>query len=121
MVMTAAPASGGRNVGECLMHALEADERRISERRLINLVAKIQVGTGSPPRDCVIADISTGGVKLHVEGFEVPDDFVLILSGDGVAKACNYQVVWRIGHEIGARFVSFVRSTSAAPAPSPSM
>ena len=102
------------------MHAVEANERRISERRPINLVAKIQVGIGSPPRDCVIADISTGGVKLHVEGFEVPDDFVLILSGDGVAKECNYQVVWRLGHEIGARFVSFVRSTGAKPVPSAS-
>ncbi len=120
MVMTAAPARGGRNVGGCLMHAVEADERRISERRPINLVAKIQLGTGSPPRDCVIADISTGGVKLHVEGFEVPDDFVLILSGDGIAKECNYQVVWRLGHEVGARFVSFVRSTGAAPVPSAS-
>jgi hypothetical protein len=72
-------------------------------------MAKIQVGTGSPPRDCVIADISTGGVKLEVEGFDVPDDFVLILSANGVAKECNYQVVWRIGHEVGARFVSLVR------------
>jgi hypothetical protein len=58
---------------------------------------------------CMITDISTGGVRLHVEGYEVPDDFVLLLCGDELAKECNYQFVWRLGHEIGARFVGLVR------------
>jgi hypothetical protein len=39
----------------------------------------------------------------------VPDDFVLLLSGDDLAKECNYQVMWRLGHEVGARFVGLVR------------
>ncbi len=53
---------------------------------------RFQLGTGTLPRDCLVTDLSTGGVRLHVEGFEVPDDFVLLLSGEGVAKECNYQV-----------------------------
>jgi len=95
------------------MHARKADDRRHSQWRPINREAKIQVGIGLPPRDCIIADISTGGVKLHVKGFEVPDDFVLILSADGTPKACYYHVVWRLGSEVGARFVSLVRSNTA--------
>ena len=71
-------------------------------------MAKIHLGTGGLPCDCVITDISTSGVRLHVEGFDVPDDFVLLLCGDDLTKECNYQVVWRLGHEIGARFVGLV-------------
>jgi hypothetical protein len=95
------------------MRAKQAADRRHAPRRLINRLAKIQSGAGTLPRDCLITDISTGGVRLHVEGYEVPDDFVLLLSGEGVAKECNYQVVWRLGHEVGARFVGLVRRTAA--------
>ena len=48
------------------------EERRRSRRRQINRVAKIQFGSGTLPRDCLITDISDGGVRLHVEGFDVP-------------------------------------------------
>ena len=78
----------------------------------VNRVAKIQFGSGTLPRDCLITDISDGGVRLHVEGFDVPDDFVLLLSGDDIgAKERIYRVVWRLGYEIGAKFVGHVRRT----------
>lgn len=95
------------------MYAVQSKDRRQARRRLINRVAKIQVASGTLPRDCLITDISTGGVRLHVEGFDVPDDFVLLLSGDDLAKECTYRVVWRLGHEIGARFVDLVRRGGA--------
>jgi PilZ domain len=99
--------------------AVKPHERRRSSRRLIERMAKIQLGAGALPRDCLITDISTGGVRLHVEGFDVPTDFVLFLFGENLAQKrdyqeCNYQVVWRLGHEIGARFVGLVRRTGAA-------
>jgi len=72
-------------------------------------MAKIQLGNGSLARDCLITDISTGGVRLHVEGYDVPDDFVLLLSGEDLARECNYHVIWRLGHEIGAQLVGLVR------------
>ena len=96
------------------MRSENSADRRQARRRLINRMAKIQLATGTLPRDCLITDISTGGVRLHVEGYEVPDDFVLLLSGDDLAKECNYQVVWRLGHEIGARFVGLVRRAGMA-------
>jgi hypothetical protein len=78
-------------------------------------MAKIQTASGTPPRDCVITDISDGGVRLHVEKLDVPDDFVLCLTGDGIAaKECAYRVVWRHGHEIGAKFVGLLRRPGIA-------
>jgi len=88
-------------------------DRRQARRRLINRMAKIQFGNGSLPRDCLITDISTGGVRLHVEGLQVPNEFVLLLSGDDLTKQCNCRVVWRLGHEIGARFLGMVRRSGA--------
>ncbi len=99
------------------MHAINPADRRQARRRLINRVAKIQLGSGTLPRDCLITDISTGGVRLYVEGFEVPDSFVLLLSGEDLAKECSYRVVWRLGHEIGARFVGLVRRGGIAARP----
>jgi hypothetical protein len=87
------------------MYALKTNDRRRARRRLISRVAKIQLGNNTLPRDCLITDISAGGVRLHVEGYEVPDDFVLLLSGDDLAEEHSYRVVWRLGHEIGAAFV----------------
>ena len=87
-----------------------AEERRRSRRVRMNRVAKIQLGSGTLPRDCLITDISDGGVRLHVEGFEVPDDFILLLSGEQIgARERIYRVVWRLGYEIGAKFVGHVR------------
>lgn len=96
------------------MYALKSKDRRRERRRQINRVAKIQWGAGTLPRDCLVTDISNGGVRLHVESYDVPDDFVLLLSGDGLTTEANYRVVWRLGHEIGARFVSVVRRGAAA-------
>lgn len=103
---------GIEEVGE-IQEADAAKDRRRWPRRQIDRKAKMQIDAGAPLRDCVIADISTGGVKLHVEGFEVPDEFILMLSGDGIIKECYYQVVWRLGREVGARFVGVVRHETA--------
>jgi hypothetical protein len=86
------------------------EERRRSRRRQMNRVAKIQFGSGALPRDCLVTDIPEGGMRLHVEGFDVPDDFILLLSGDDIgARERIYRVVWRLGYEIGAKFVGHVR------------
>ena len=57
---------------------LAAANRRKSERRLCRSLAKIQFGTGGLPRDCVITDISAGGVKIVAEHLEPPSEFTLI-------------------------------------------
>ena len=58
------------------------------------------------PAYCIITDISDGGVRIYLNGLEVPDEFVLLLSGDGPAMDGRYRVVWREGDEVGAKYVS---------------
>jgi hypothetical protein len=73
-------------------------------------VVKIKLSAGIPPRDCLVIDVSDGGVRLFLDGFDAPDEFVLLLCGDGVVRESAYKVVWRRGHELGAKFVGVVRS-----------
>lgn len=76
--------------------------RRKSERRLCRSVAKIQFGTGSLPRDCMITDVSAGGVKVIAEYVDVPTEFTIIMS-TGRPRQCR--LAWRIGCELGAQFI----------------
>jgi|SRR5271168_5257908 len=92
------------------MHSPRLEESRKSPRHRLYRVAKIEFGPGIQARACHTIDISEGGVRLHVEGFYVPDEFVLLLSGDGIVRENTYQVVTRRGHEVDARFVSVARS-----------
>jgi hypothetical protein len=92
------------------MHPLIHEERRRSPRHRLYRVAKIKIGAGIPPRDCLVIDISDGGVRLFLDGFDAPNEFVLFLSCDGVVRESIYKVVWRRGHEVGAEFVRAVQS-----------
>lgn len=76
--------------------------RRKSERRLCRRVAKIQFGTGSLPRDCMITDVSAGGVKVVADYPDIPAEFTIILS-TGDPRQCR--LAWRIGCEFGAQFI----------------
>ena len=81
---------------------MAAENRRRNERLAMRGIAKIQTATSSLPRDCWISDISDGGVRLHSERMDVPDEFTLVLPGVERRRECR--VVWRLGHEIGAEF-----------------
>jgi hypothetical protein len=83
-----------------------AEEKRGSPRYPLERLAKIQLGVGNSPRYCLITDMSDGGVRVNTFGFEVPDEFVLLLSGDGPARDGTYKVIWRLGHDVGAKLVS---------------
>jgi hypothetical protein len=76
--------------------------RRGSERRMCRRVAKIQFGTGSLPRDCMITDVSVGGVKVIADYPDIPPEFTIILS-TGNPRQCK--LAWRIGCEFGAQFI----------------
>ena len=81
-----------------------AEERRRSKRRHLYHFAKIQFDADVPPGECLILDISEEGARLYVVGFDVPDEFVLVLSGDdAVQERCK--VIWRRDRDIGAKFV----------------
>jgi hypothetical protein len=93
------------------------ENRRRSQRRVLNRPARIYFGPGNVQRDCVVNDISDGGVRLRVEGVDVPDEFVLSLAEDGYSfKERAYQVVWRLGPELGAKFLGQARRGVGRPA-----
>ena len=77
-------------------------DRRKSERRDCKRGAKILFGTGTLPRDCIITDISAGGVKVVAEQVDIPQQFTIIFSSGG-PRQCR--LAWRIGYEFGAEFV----------------
>jgi hypothetical protein len=75
--------------------------RRSSERRACRSFAKIQFSSGLP-RDCMISDVSDGGVKIIAEYPEIPSEFTVIFS-EGRPRQCR--LAWRIGCELGAQFL----------------
>jgi len=88
------------------MRSFEPEDRRKEPRYPLERMAKIQLGYDAAPAYCLITDISDGGVRLYLNGLEVPDEFVLLLSGDGPAKDGRYKVIWRERDEVGAKYVS---------------
>ena len=91
------------------------EERRGATRRHVFHTVKMLIGADTAPRDCLILGISDGGVRLYVVGFNVPDEFVLLLSGnDGIEEQNKFKVVWRQDNEVGAELVSIVQRPSIA-------
>jgi hypothetical protein len=45
-------------------------------------LAKIQPSGGGPTRFCLVTNMSDGGVRLHVLGAGIPNEFLLTLSGE---------------------------------------
>lgn len=75
--------------------------RRSSERRTYQGMAKIQFGVGSLPRDCTVVDISDGGMRLVAEYLDIPNEFIVLLPD--ARRQCR--LAWRIGCEFGAEFI----------------
>ena len=83
------------------MHRL----RRREARQRYYRPGKIKLAAGARPCDCTVVDISDSGVRLNVEGLDVPDEFVLLISNDRKVQEKAYRVVWRFGNELAAKFV----------------
>ena len=80
-----------------------SQERRASPRQIVNCPGSIAGDAGAVAQDCLIADISDGGVRLFVQS-KVADEFVLVIK-DGSDENHKCRVVWRLDDEIGAEFI----------------
>src|SRR3954470_22921218 len=76
-------------------------ERRKHQRLVINRVTTFRAG-GSLPRECMITNLSSEGARLFSEDAVVPEQFDLVIA-DNLARRC--QVMWRLGGEIGVKFL----------------
>jgi len=85
------------------------DERRRDKRHNINRLAKIVLESGAFARDCMITDISDRGARLHTEAPNIPNSFILMITGDKVIRE-ECRVVWQLGYEIGVEFANDKRS-----------
>ena len=79
-------------------------ERRRSPRHQLGRVAAILCGP-SEERSCLVKDFSDGGVRLQLNGYEIPDDFALVFAPNELAQSGRYKVVWRLGNDVGAKFL----------------
>jgi hypothetical protein len=78
------------------------EERRRAPRRRVEYLATM-VPDNNVPRQCLVTEMSDGGVRINAIGYKVPDEFGLRFPGNGHTKA--YKVIWRIGHDVGARLI----------------
>jgi hypothetical protein len=87
------------------MHSVKLDEdRRGSMRRHLYHTVNMRFGVDTLLHECIILDISDEGVRLYVVGADVPDEFVLLLSGDnGMDQENKYKMIWRRDREVGAK------------------
>lgn len=78
-------------------------DRRASPRQVVNCPGSIVGDAVAGSQDCLIADISDGGVRLFVQA-DVPENFVLVIK-DGRDESHRCRVVWRLDDELGAEFI----------------
>jgi hypothetical protein len=53
----------------------------------------------------MITDFSEEGARIFVHDAVLPDKFYLLISGDRTAQE-TCQVAWRLGDEVGVRFIT---------------
>jgi hypothetical protein len=82
------------------------EDQRQALRYPLERVAKLEPADGGRVLFCLVVDTSDGGIRLRGFGeIEIPDQFVLNISGDGPARNGRYQVVWRHAPDVGAKLV----------------
>ena len=64
------------------------------------------IGAAGEEHSCLVKDFSDGGVRLQLNGFEIPDDFALFFAPNELARSGRYKVVWRLGKDVGAKLIS---------------
>jgi hypothetical protein len=80
-------------------------EQRNARRKPLHYRAWIVPAPKHAAQECMLADFSDTGARIHRPNeFEIPDDFVLLLTADGrLGRRCR--VVWRTMAYIGVQFV----------------
>jgi len=87
----------------------KSKERRRTQRQSLGRLANMFVGDDEPPTPCLVHDFSDEGVRVTtLPGFSIPDTFLLRFLGNGLLKNGTYRVVWRNGHNVGAKLVDDV-------------
>lgn len=96
---------------------MQPAEKRKNLRRTVTYPAFIDLGDGSPTRECTLCDASQEGAQLAVaDPNSLPNEFILALSADGAARR-RCRVMWRTEKQIGVEFLKDRRIQPATRAP----
>lgn len=91
------------------------ENKRKHVRRPLSYPARIDAGDGSPPRECLLNDVSEEGAQIAVAApQELPDSFILILGFDGTARR-RCRMMWRSEGRIGVKFIREPSQAKAKP------
>ena len=78
-------------------------ERRKFQRTKVQKTAKIIAARREPLLDCVVLNLSVGGVWLRVaNAADIPDEFALTFDAARTLRPCR--VAWRSKNTIGVAF-----------------
>lgn len=92
-----------------------SDKRR-NVRRSLAYPGLINVGDGSPLRQCTLFDVSESGAQIVVPApDELPEEFCLILGFVGAAQR-HCRVAWRSDKRIGVKFQKEPKDAISQPA-----
>ena len=106
--MLAALSTGDHHYSTATQVMARMLERRRTPRHQLGRGAAILCGPGAE-RSCLVKDFSDGGVRLQSNAFEVPDEFVLLFAPNELAQSGRDKVVWRLGNDVGAKFLGSCR------------
>jgi len=92
-------------------------DKRQSLRRYLKYPAQIDLGDGTPPRPCTLADVSTLGARVLLVGAidELPKQVTLLL-GIELSPLRRCKVVWCEDNQVGLEFI-----LAEKPAKTPSL
>jgi hypothetical protein len=92
--------------------------KRKHVRRTVMYPGQIDLGDGSPLRECKLQDASAEGALLGVEApKDLPDEFTLVLGYDGTARR-RCKVAWRSEDQVGVAFLMEPKIAKDAAPPS---
>jgi hypothetical protein len=92
-------------------------DKRRTPRRSVTYPAYIDIGDGSPVRECFLCDASQEGALLSVtDTRHLPKEFILALSADGAARR-RCEVAWRSEGQVGVRFIRDAKKSKPARPP----
>jgi hypothetical protein len=82
-----------------------SSDKRKDLRQPLRYPAEIDIGDGSPPKPCLISNVSASGAKVTIPNAnEIPDRLFLILAPEqGTRRRCI--VVWRSPDALGLEFI----------------
>jgi hypothetical protein len=83
-------------------------ERRRSIREHVEFPAWIDIGDGSPPRNCTVLDVSETGARIMVSfPADLPKEFWLLLTKDRTRRR-HCRRVWRSNTQVGVTYLGSI-------------